>query len=140
METSLTMSFPVEQTPERAFAAITDVRAWWTGTIEGDTDRLGAEFTYTVPGIHYCKLRITELTAARRVRWLVVDSALSYVADQQEWTGTTIVFDIEPRDGRTHVRFTQEGLRPHHECYGSCRDAWGGYINGSLRDLIETGA
>jgi catechol 2,3-dioxygenase-like lactoylglutathione lyase family enzyme len=28
---------------------------------------------------------------------------------------------------------------PEHECYGVCANAWGGYIEGSLRDLIETG-
>ena len=52
MDTSLTYAFSVEQTPEQAFAAITDVRAWWSGTITGPTDELGAVFSYTVPDIH----------------------------------------------------------------------------------------
>ncbi len=140
MDTSLTTLFSVEQTPEQAFAAITDVRRWWSGEIEGDTHRLGAEFTYAVPGIHYSKFRITELAPARRVAWLVLESSLSFIADTEEWTGTTVVFDIDERDGRTHVRFTHEGLRPQHECYGVCAHAWGEYVNGSLRSLIETGA
>ena len=67
MDTSLTETFSTEQTPERAFAAICDVRAWWSGQIQGDTAQLGAEFTYTVPGIHYSKFRITELSPARRI-------------------------------------------------------------------------
>lgn len=140
MGTTLTVTFSVEQSPEQAFAAISDVRAWWSGEVEGDTDRLGAEFTYTVPGIHFSRFRITELAPARRVAWLVLDSSLSFIADEQEWTGTTVTFDIAERDGRTHVRFTHEGLRPDHECYGVCERAWGEYVNGSLRSLIETGA
>jgi hypothetical protein len=140
MDTNLTTSFSVEQTPEQAFAAIADVRSWWSGQIEGDTDTPGAEFTYTVPDIHYSKFRITDFTNPRRIAWLVLDSYLSFTADKQEWTGTTVVFDIEERDGRTHVRFTHEGLRPEHECFDVCTRAWGEYITGSLRTLIESGA
>jgi Activator of Hsp90 ATPase homolog 1-like protein len=140
MDTDLTMTFSVEQTPEQAFAAISDVRAWWSGQVEGDTDALGAEFTYTVPGIHYSKFRITEFSPVRRIAWLVLESSLSFVTDEEEWTGTTVTFDITERDARTHVRFTHEGLRPDHECYGVCANAWGQYVSGSLHDLIRTGA
>lgn len=42
-------------------------------------------------------------------------------------------------DGRTEVRFTHEGLVPEVECYDVCWVAWGGYVTGSLHDLITTG-
>jgi hypothetical protein len=35
----------VDQTPEEAFAAINNVRGWWSGDIEGSTDKLGDEWT-----------------------------------------------------------------------------------------------
>ena len=139
MDENLTITFTVERTPEEVFAAINDVRGWWSGRIEGASDVLGAEFTYTVPEIHYSKFRITELVPGRRVAWHVLDSHLSFIADKDEWTGTTVVFAIAERDGGTEVRFTHKGLRPDHECYGVCAHAWGKYINGSLRDLIESG-
>src|SRR6266571_5096435 len=41
---NFTAAFTVDQTPEEAFAAINNVRGWWTGEIEGSTDKLGAEF------------------------------------------------------------------------------------------------
>ena len=140
MDTSLSIMFDVEQTPEQAFAAINNVRGWWSGEIEGETATVGAEFTYTVPQIHYSKFRITELVPGRKVAWLVLDSSLTFIADKEEWTGTSVVFDITEHDGRTQVRFTHEGLVPVHECYDVCEIAWGGYINESLRDLIRTGA
>ena len=31
------------------------------------------------------------------------------------------------------------GLVPEFECFDNCSNAWGFYINGSLRDLIITG-
>ncbi len=45
-EGSLTITFTVDRTPEDAFDAITNVRGWWSGEIDGDTDALDAEFSY----------------------------------------------------------------------------------------------
>lgn len=129
----------VEQTPNEAFAAINNVRGWWSGDIVGDTDRLGAEFTYRVPDVHYSKQKIVELIPGQKVVWDVLDSDLSHAQDTTEWTGTKISFDISPKDGKTEVRFTHIGLVPAFECYGSCSDAWGSLIRGNLRNLIATG-
>jgi hypothetical protein len=43
---SFTTTISVDQTPNEAFAAVNNVRGWWSGEIEGATDKLGAEFTY----------------------------------------------------------------------------------------------
>lgn len=140
MDTDLTTTISVDQTPEEAFAAINDVRGWWSGQIEGNTDKLGDEFTYRVPDVHYTKFRITELVPAKKVAWLTLDSFISFIEDKEEWTGTTVSFEIFEENGRTQIRFTHEGLVPEHECYDVCSNAWGEYISGSLRTLIATGA
>jgi len=133
---NFTTSFTVDQTPEEAFAAINNVRGWWSGDIEGGTDKLGDEFTYRYQDIHYSKQKLTELVPARKVVWTVLDSRLAFVENQSEWNGTTIVFEIAKAGDQTEVRFTHQGLVPDHECYDDCSNAWGSYINGSLRSLI----
>jgi hypothetical protein len=134
-----TTSFTVERTPQEVFAAINDVRAWWTGEIEGDTATLGASFTYRYGTLHRSTQKITVLAPARLIVWKVVDAELTFVADKAEWIGTDIMFDIQRVGERTEVRFTHRGLVPDLACYESCADGWGFYINGSLRTFIATG-
>jgi len=136
---SFTTSFRVDQSPEAAFAAIIDPRAWWSGAFEGSSDAIGAEFTYRYGDMHSSRQRVTEVVAGRRVAWLVVDAELNFVNDRTEWTGTTITFDIARVGAETEVTFTHIGLKPEVECYDTCSDAWTSLIQGSLKQLIETG-
>jgi hypothetical protein len=136
---NLTYTFTVDQTPEEAFAAINNVRGWWSGEIEGSTDKLGDVWSYRYKDIHYSKHEITEFIPGKKVVWLVVDGFLNFVEDKSEWKGTKITFEIAKKGGKTEVRFTHVGLVPDHECFTLCSNAWGTYINGSLRSLITTG-
>jgi hypothetical protein len=131
--------FTVSQSPDEVFAAINNVRGWWSGDIEGSTDELGAEFTYRYRDVHRSTQKITEFVRGKRVAWHVLDGYLQFTIDKTEWTGTDITFDVSPVDGGTEVRFTHVGLVPNYECFESCSSAWSFYINSSLRDLITTG-
>jgi uncharacterized protein YndB with AHSA1/START domain len=134
-----TATISVNQSPEEVFNAITNVRGWWSGEIEGDTGKLGAEFTYRYKDVHRSKHKVTEFVPGKKVVWHVLDSELSFAKDKSEWNGTDIVFGISEKDGKTELRFTHEGLVPRFECYGSCSNAWGMLINENLRKLITTG-
>ena len=136
---NFTASFTVDQSPEEVFDAITNVRGWWSGEIEGDTNKRGAEFTYRYEDVHRSSQKITEFVPGKKVVWHVLDSQLSFLKDKSEWNGSDIVFDISEKGGKTEVRFTHAGLVPQFECYGSCSNAWGMLINGNLRKLITTG-
>ncbi len=136
---NFTATLTVDKTPEEAFAAVNDVRGWWSGDIEGDTDKLGDEFTYRYEDIHYSKQKITEMVPGKKVVWHVEDSYLKFVEDKTEWNGTDVIFEISQIDGKTEVRFTHVGLVPEYECFENCSSAWGFYINTSLRNLITAG-
>jgi len=136
---SYSTHFVVDNTPEEVFDAITDVRTWWSGEIEGDTDRLGANFTYRYKDMHESTQMLTELVPGKKVIWHVTHGNLHFVKDQSGWKDTDIVFEIEKKGRKTEVRFTHVGLEPSCECYAACSEGWDAVINGSLRQRILTG-
>lgn len=136
---SYTTSYVVDRTPEEVYAAIQDVPSWWTGEFEGSAAEVGDQFTYRHPPQHDTRQQVLELLSDRRVVWLVTAARLTFVSQPGEWTGTRIVFDIEPADEGTRLTFTHEGLVPDFECYGACSTGWSHYVGASLRSRIETG-
>lgn len=138
-ERSYTTAFTVTQSPQAVFTAIVNPRAWWSGEHDGMADRVGDTFTYRYKQLHYSKQQVTELVPGRRVAWYVTEAMLAFVEDKTEWAGTTITFDIAKKGDRTEVVFTHLGLKPAVECFDTCSDAWTSLIQGSLKQLIETG-
>jgi hypothetical protein len=134
-----TISFPVNKSPEVVFAAINNVKGWWSEQIDGHTDHLNAEFDYHYKDVHRCKIRITEFIPGKKVTWLVLQNHFNFTKDATEWTGTKIVFEISQQGDKTQLTFTHVGLVPAYECFNICSDAWANYISGSLKSLIETG-
>jgi hypothetical protein len=134
-----TTTMTVDKSPIEVFDAVNNVRGWWSGEIDGSTDKLGALFTYNYKDLHRSTQKITELVPGKKVAWRVVDSRLDFVRDKTEWNGTDIVFKIARKGDKTELSFTHVGLVPSLECYEDCRDGWNFYINNSLKRLIKAG-
>ena len=133
------ITFTVTQSPEEVFDAIANVRGWWSEEITGDTNRMGAQFTFQYRDLHRTTQKITEFTAGQKVVWSVVESEIGFVVDRAEWLGTQVVFEISRKGNRTELRFEHIGLVPAIECYEGCSGAWDFYIGKSLHGLITTG-
>ncbi|MEN6488105.1 MAG: SRPBCC domain-containing protein [Smithella sp.] len=131
-------TFMVDQSPEEVFNAINNPRGWWSEEIDGRTDEQNAEFFYHYKDVHLAKMIIVELIPYEKVVWFVRDNYFNFTDDKTEWKGTKIVFEISKKDGKTQLIFTHHGLVPEYECYEVCFDAWTGYIQGSLKNLITT--
>ncbi|MDQ6762654.1 MAG: SRPBCC domain-containing protein [Bacteroidota bacterium] len=132
-------SITVDAGPGEVFAAINNVRGWWKGEIKGSTDKLNDEFTYQMGDVHFSKQKIVEMIPNKKIVWQVTESNLSFVDKKEEWTGTTIEFDIQPEGKKTKITFTHHGLVPAVECYGACSGGWNGVIEKSLYSFISTG-
>lgn len=133
------ISITVDATAHEAFESINNVTQWWTENLEGSSHKLNDEFTVRFGDVHYSKQKLVKVVPDKKVVWLVTDSKLNFIEDQQEWTNTKIVFEILTQNNRTEVHFTHVGLVPDIECYDACSNAWSEYIHGSLLNLINTG-
>src|SRR5260370_13869473 len=80
----------VDQTSEEDFKAINNPRGWWSENIEGNTDKLGDEWTYRNEDVHRYKLKVTELIPGKKVVWRVLDNYFNFIQDQKEWIGTDV--------------------------------------------------
>ncbi|MHA4894607.1 SRPBCC family protein [Pedobacter sp. PWIIR3] len=134
-----TTSFLVAQSPEQVFNAVNNVRGWWSEQIEGRTDALNEVFDYHYQDVHISKMKIIEFVPNKKVVWLVENNYFNFIKDQSEWKNTKISFEISKKGDQTELVFTHIGLVPSYECYNICSDAWGNYVRGSLKDLIEKG-
>ncbi len=139
MSTSYKTSFTVDATPQDVFDAVTNVRGWWADDIQGGTSAEGDEFVQRYKDMHRCRIRITEAIPGKKITWHVLENYFSFTADQTEWTGTTITFDIKKKGSKTELAFTHDGLVPAYECYDVCSNAWAFHVGDSLKDLITTG-
>lgn len=136
---SLTITLVVDKTPQQVFDAINNVPAWWHAGMSGSSEKLNDEFSVQFKDIHYSKHRLTEVIPNERIVWLTLDSKLTFVDKQQEWTGTSIFFDISKNGKQTELKFTHEGLVPAFECYEGCSSGWNYFIKESLIPYIEKG-
>lgn len=129
----------VAAAPEAVFAAVNNVRGWWSGQIDGASAAVGDSFTYRYKDMHQSRQEVIELVPGKRVAWKVTDSHLSFLEHKAEWTGTTITFELSPRGEGTELRFTHHGVNPASECWDACSSGWSGLIRGNLKTLIDTG-
>jgi uncharacterized protein YndB with AHSA1/START domain len=133
------LTFVVDQTPEEVFAAVTNVRGWWSEGVRGRSANVGDEFTFRYEDIHRSTHRVVDAVSGERIVWRTMDADLSFVQDRAEWIGTECRFEIARKGEKTELRFTHVGLVPAFECFEACSRGWSFFVGESLRQLITTG-
>ena len=136
---SYSTSFTTEKSPQEVFAAINNVRGWWSQEVIGGTEKVGDVFTYHYRDVHSCKMKLTEVIPNQKVVWHVLDNNFNFTEDKTEWIDTDVIFEVAKKGNQTEVRLTHDGLGPDYECFDVCKAGWTTYFNGSLQKLIATG-
>lgn len=96
-------SFSFDRSPAEVFDAVNNVRGWWSTLLDGSSDKEGDIFIYRHKDIHASTQKLVEVVKYKRVTWLVTESYLSFLTEKpDEWTGTTISFEIESVGDKTN--------------------------------------
>jgi uncharacterized protein YndB with AHSA1/START domain len=134
-----TLTLSVDQSPAEVFAAVINVRGWWSQALVGRSAEVGDEFTYRHKDVHRSTHRVTEVVPGERIVWRTLDADLSHSKEPTEWIGTEVRFEIARKGDKTELRFTHVGLVPEFDCFDACSAGWSFYVGDSLRRLITTG-
>ncbi|HEY0977251.1 MAG TPA: SRPBCC domain-containing protein [Flavobacteriales bacterium] len=140
-----TRTLLVPRPPQEVYDAIRSIAAWWTINVEGSADRSGDSFLIRfgdpVTGrlVHRTVQRITEAVPGQRIAWTVTECLMPWLKEQEEWKGTTMVFDLSAEGEGTRIDFTHIGLTPQVECFEQCERGWTYFLEESLRELIVSG-
>jgi len=135
------VTIEVPKSPDDVFGHLTnDVSKFWPEEFEGKSAKINDEFTFTTGDSHYSKNKVVELIPNKKVVWLVTDSTLHWLKeDQHEWTNTKMIFEITTRGDKTVLHFTHEGLVPEKECHAMCKQGWNTVIKDYLFNFISYG-
>lgn len=134
-QATLTTDLSAKETFER----IVNVSEWWNSGLKGASKKLNDQFTVQFGDVHVSTQKIVELVPEKMVVWLVTQSKLNFIKQQDEWNNTRIVFEVSTMENKTQVRFTHHGLNPDVECFTGCSQGWDYYIKGSLNKYLTTG-
>ena len=126
----------IEASPATVFEAITTQKGeagFWTANNETEPTK-GSVAIFRFPGAPVpARMRVDELEPSRRVAW-------SCLGDFPGWKSTTITWDLEDRDGKTHVMFRHLGFGDDYAEHDLASITWvWAMVLGRLKGYAETG-
>ena len=132
--TDLRHNIPIQSAPAEVYAALateSGMQGWWTRDTKMEPKVGGAAvFGFDRRGIVF-RMKIDALDAGRKVR-------MSCSGDHPEWAGTTLEWQIEPKDGGTVLKLDHRGWREATDFCASCNTMWGNLMF-RLKTFVETG-
>ncbi|WP_313092233.1 SRPBCC family protein [Chryseobacterium flavum] len=131
----------IKATAEKVYEALTlHIPLWWSEMFTGSSSQVDDVFTIRFGDHIFKTMRVKELVDHSKVIWYVEDSliALPELKNQTEWIGTTIIWEIEQKEGGSLLHLTHMGLNQAVECYDLCTGGWVQFID-SLKLFLETG-
>jgi len=121
----------INASKDKVFEAISTVDGlsnWWTTKTSGDP-ALGGTLQFLF-GEQGPQMKVVESIPNEKLIWKATSP--------DGWKGHTFTFALDENDGKTRVRFSQDGWTEHDDFYASCSFSWARYME-SLRQFCQTG-
>ena len=124
--------FHINASKEKVFEAISTANGlsnWWTIQTTGDP-AFGGTLAFRFGDHEGPQMKVIELVRNEKVVWECISP--------EGWKGHTFTFALDENDGKTRVRFSQDGWTEQADFYASCSFSWARYME-SLRQFCQTG-
>ncbi len=129
----IVIEFDIDAPTERVWEAVstTDaLKSWWTDDSHSDAKLGGkAEFGFQNRAVVFT-METTLFDVNEFQEWRCLNGP-------DNWIGTNVSFELEPQDGKTHVRFEHRNLRDGDaetsktkETWDKCLEHLKGYVEG----------
>jgi len=108
MNTTYAVAIKVSKSPHDVFNFITNLKDWWVEDFTGEALHLNAEFGLHVGDGHQSKNKVIDFVPDKKFTWVTTES--KRIADNFDWTGTKMIFELVQEGPGTLVTFTYDGI------------------------------
>ena len=125
--------FPIKARAEEVFRAVSSpsgLDAWWTERSSGVAE-LGSEYELWFGPEHNWRASVSKCTPNTGFE-------LELTRADGDWLGTRVGFELEERDGVTHMRFAHTGWSEANEHFRVSSFCWAMYLR-LLKRFVERG-
>jgi uncharacterized protein YndB with AHSA1/START domain len=126
----------IKGTPQQVFAALTEqpgLAGWWTREVEARPE-VGSIAKFRFGEWGGPEMEILALVPAQLVHWRCRANSWG-----EEWVNTELIFEIEPKDEKTILRFSHRRWMKECDFLRHCSMKWATFLL-SLKYLIERGS
>ena len=108
INTTYSVSVEVAKAPSVVFNHIINLSGWWVEEFVGEPLKLGSLFILKIGDGHFSKNKVIEFVPDKKFVWVTTESRRS--ADNFDWTGTKMIFELFPEGTGTLIKFTYDGV------------------------------
>ena len=103
-----TVEIELAKSPNYVFEHLINLKKWLPEDFEGEDIKINSEFVFTTGKSHYSKNKVIELVPDKKLAWLTTVSFRK--ADNFDWTGTKMIFELESKGESTILKFSYDGV------------------------------
>jgi hypothetical protein len=96
------------KSPAEVFDHLTQLSEWWPEDFVGGPIHPNAEFVFQTGEGHHSRNKVIDFVPGHKLSWVTTESLRK--ADNFDWTGTKMIFELVPKGNATLLRFTYDGV------------------------------
>lgn len=102
------VAIEVAKSPDDVFNHLINLKKWWPEDFDGDDIKLNSEFIFTTGDSHYSKNKVIEFIPNKKITWIALEAIRK--TDNYSWAGTKMIFELNPQNNNTLIKFTYDGV------------------------------